>query len=172
MNTVLVQLANQMLLLVLQLVIIAGIVVLQKIKNEFLLYYRRHTNAQERMILGLLGQEAFAFAETVFAHYDGAGKLNEAVKYLIDRANQYGLTLTMDEVRAAIEKAWLTDKRQNTPATPGERIVAASSGSVDPGASAVSPAGGDPVSPPPLFSPVIYRHQIPAGVQPGNHLQP
>ena len=47
-------------------------------------------------------------------------KLNEAIKYLLDRATEQGLgDVPMMDARAIIESAWLDDKRgTSTPAVP------------------------------------------------------
>ncbi|MGB8956367.1 MAG: hypothetical protein WCC10_13420, partial [Tumebacillaceae bacterium] len=64
------------------------------------------TSAAEREWLRLVGTEAFHYAERAFAHYDGPAKLNEAVKYVLERAKRQDTEFTYPEIRAVIEKAW------------------------------------------------------------------
>lgn len=71
-----------------------------------------HTTAQQRKMIADLGHEAFAYAETVFRDKNGADKLKEALKYFNSHMDKYGLSnLTWYMIRAAIERAWLADKR-------------------------------------------------------------
>ncbi len=75
-----------------------------------------HVSEKTQKIVKELGLEAFAHAETVFREKNGADKLNEAIKYFNAYMSRYGLTnLTAEAIRAAIEKAWLEDKRKETP---------------------------------------------------------
>ncbi|MNB86274.1 Phage holin protein [compost metagenome] len=51
--------------------------------------------------------EAYAYAETAFVDLDGADKLNEALHYVSSKLAQLGISYSTEEMRAAIEKAWL-----------------------------------------------------------------
>ncbi|MGZ4031191.1 MAG: phage holin, LLH family [Tumebacillaceae bacterium] len=94
-----------------QLAVVAVLVLLRSFKNHLQSYYLSHTTTQQRQLLAQLGQEAFAFAETVYREMDGPAKLNEATKYLLDKSQSLGLgELPMNDVRAVIESAWLQNK--------------------------------------------------------------
>ncbi len=76
-------------------------------------YIDAHVSAQTQQVILELGAEAFSYAETVYRHKGGAEKLSEAIRYFNENMNRYGLSnLTADAIRAAIEKAWLEDKRK------------------------------------------------------------
>jgi LL-H family phage holin len=76
-------------------------------------YINAHISARTQQVILELGVEAFAYAETVFREKNGAEKLNEALKYFNANMSRYGLSnLTAEAIRAAIEKAWLEDKRK------------------------------------------------------------
>jgi hypothetical protein len=63
-----------------------------------------------------LGSEAFTYAETVYRDKNGADKLREALSYFNSHMSKYGLAnLTTEVIRAAIERAWLDDKRKEMP---------------------------------------------------------
>ena len=99
--------------ILMQVLVVIALIVWLKVKGPLQAYYQAHTTAQERQLLALLGREAFAYAETVFAHYDGPAKRNEALKYLLDKAKSFNLsTVDMQDLRAVIESAWLDDRRQ------------------------------------------------------------
>ncbi len=76
-------------------------------------YINAHVSAQTQQVILELGAEAFAYAETVYRHKGGAEKLGEAIRYFNANMSRYGLSnLTAEAIRAAIEKAWLEDKRK------------------------------------------------------------
>ena len=85
---------------------------LNDLKKKAEAYYQARTTAAQRSTLEMLGKEAFAFAETVYRDTKGQDKLAEAVKYLEDKARKLGIFITFEEARAAVEKAWLEDKRK------------------------------------------------------------
>lgn len=97
---------HEALLLLLQLAALAALALLQQWKAKAVEYYAHRTTKQQREWLALVGNEAFHYAEQVFLTYDGPAKLNEAVKYVLDRAKMHNLQVTYPEVRAVIEKAW------------------------------------------------------------------
>lgn len=82
------------------------LVVLHRWKLRAARYYRAKTTVRQREWLSLIGQEAFHYAERAFGHYDGPAKLNEAVKYVLERSDLQGVEVTYPEIRAVIEKAW------------------------------------------------------------------
>lgn len=62
--------------------------------------------------------EAYAYAETVFAELEGADKLSEALQYLSSKLTLLDISFSAEEIRAAIEKAWMEyegkDKKNTT----------------------------------------------------------
>lgn len=100
--------------IVLQIALLVGLFLWNAVKEPLKTAISAHTTANQRQVLSQLGREAFAYAETVHAAQDGPAKMNEAVKFLLDRCESCGLKdLQMVEVRAAIESAWLQDRRQS-----------------------------------------------------------
>lgn len=97
---------------------------LDGLKKKAEAYYDARTTAAQRETLERLGWEAFAFAETVYREMKGPDKLAEAVKYLEDKALRLGINITFEEARAAVEKAWLEDKRKELPVMELEEIRA------------------------------------------------
>lgn len=101
--------------ILLQLVVIIGLFLLRKLKGRMEAFYDAHTTTQQRALLGQIGREAFAFAETVYREYDGPAKMNEAIKYLLDAGSKLGLQeISLTDARAVIESAWLNDKRSTS----------------------------------------------------------
>ncbi|MCX7570696.1 phage holin, LLH family [Tumebacillus sp. DT12] len=99
--------------IVLEIAILAGLFFLRKLRGNVEGFFDSRTNAQKRQLLAQLGKEAFAYAETVYRGGDGPAKLNEAVRYMIDRCEDCGLgEVPMKEMRAVIEGAWLDDRRK------------------------------------------------------------
>lgn len=71
-------------------------------------YIDAHVNARTQEIIRVLGQEAYAYAQTVYKKDNGADKLKAALSFFHSNMSKYGLTsLTPDVIRAAIEKAYL-----------------------------------------------------------------
>lgn len=94
-----------------QLAVVVAMILLRKLKDHVQTYVLSHTTTQQRQLLAQLGQEAFAYAETVYRGMDGPAKLNEATKYLLDKSQALGLgEVPMTDVRAVIESAWLQNK--------------------------------------------------------------
>ncbi|OPX88132.1 MAG: Phage holin protein (Holin_LLH) [Pelotomaculum sp. PtaB.Bin104] len=85
---------------------------LNGLKKKAEAYYESKTTTEQRKTLAFLGKEAFSFAETAYKELKGPDKLAEAVKYLEAKAASNGLSITAEEVRAAVEAAWLEDKRK------------------------------------------------------------
>jgi len=100
--------------IVLQIVLLVGVLVLRAFKEPLMKAITTHTTAKQREVLTQLGREAFAFAETVHAGLDGPAKMNEAVKFMLERCDGCGLhDVDMRDVQAVIESAWLQDRRQS-----------------------------------------------------------
>jgi len=99
--------------IVLEIAILAGLFLLRNLRGNLAGFFDSRTNAQKRQLLAQLGKEAFAYAETVHRDGDGPAKLNEAVRYMLDRCDGCGLgEVPMKEMRAVIEGAWLEDRRK------------------------------------------------------------
>lgn len=95
-----------------QMAILVVLFLLRTLKAHLQTYVVAHTTTQQRQLLAQLGQEAFSYAETVYQGLDGPAKLNEATKYLLDKANTTGLgQVQLQDARAVIESAWLADQR-------------------------------------------------------------
>ena len=88
---------------------------LQELKKKAEAYFEAKTTTEQRQTLTLLGREAFAFAETVYRELNGPDKLAKAVQYAEGKAAAAGIKVTFEEIRAAIEAAWLEDKRKEMP---------------------------------------------------------
>jgi hypothetical protein len=96
-----------------QIGILLGLFLLRTLKGKVQTFVDAKTTVQQRQMLTQLGKEAFAYAETVYRGHDGPAKLNEALKYLLDRCDSSGLCdVHMKEARAVIESAWIEDKRK------------------------------------------------------------
>lgn len=68
-------------------------------------YYNAHTNEKDRALLHKIGMEAFSWAEALYKEHDGDRKLEEAFGYASEQLNVLGVSVSGDEIRAAIEKA-------------------------------------------------------------------
>jgi LL-H family phage holin len=88
---------------------------LNGLKQKAEAYYEARTTTEQRTTLALLGKEAFSFAETVYRELKGPDKLAEAIKYLEQKATAAGINISFEEARAAVEAAWLEDKRKELP---------------------------------------------------------
>lgn len=84
--------------------LLAGITAIRK-KAEAWIEVR--TTDQQRETLHKIAQEAYAFVEAQFRGSGSERKLEEAKAYLLHRLNTLGFSLTDEEIRAVIEKAWL-----------------------------------------------------------------
>jgi hypothetical protein len=109
------QYATEIILALIGLLVVYVKIWLDKLKKKAEAYYEARTTAAHREIIAGLGAEAFAFAETVFRDLKGPDKLAEAVKYMEDKARRLGINIAFEEARAAVEKAWLEDKRKEVP---------------------------------------------------------
>jgi LL-H family phage holin len=64
-------------------------------------------NKAQRELLHKIADEAFAHAETFFASESSQIKLNKALSYVSSNLGAMGIKLSLEEVRAAVEKACL-----------------------------------------------------------------
>ncbi len=98
--------------ILLEVAILAGLLLFRDIKQRIQQYYDTHTTLQQRNLLAQLGREAFSYAETVYAREDGPSKMNEAIKYMLDKCASCGMKdVEVKDLRAVIESAWLQDRR-------------------------------------------------------------
>lgn len=88
---------------------------LNELKKKAEAYFESRATVEQRKILSLLGKEAFSFAETVYRELDGPEKLARAIEYVEEKAAALGIRVPAEEIRAAVEAAWLEDKRKEFP---------------------------------------------------------
>jgi hypothetical protein len=88
------------------------VALLFRLRDKANAWLNARTTAAERELLHKTAAEGFAYAETVFRDSGGVEKLTEAQAYLDRRLRELGLTFSVAEVRAAIEKAVLEHNRQ------------------------------------------------------------
>ncbi|MDQ0189230.1 phage holin [Alicyclobacillus cycloheptanicus] len=111
---------NRALLLLLQLVVVSVLVLMHRFAPVVKVWLDRHTTLTERKILAQVGKEAFQYAESAFFGAPGQVKLDQALKYAAAIANRKGVSVTENEMRAAIEQAVQEAKvinRQSTGST-------------------------------------------------------
>lgn len=89
---------------VLVLMVLAGYA---KIKKKLDAWIEARTTAEQRQKLHLYAKEGMALAESAFKGLGGEKKLQEAEQYVLKHLKDIGLTLSSEEIRAAIEKAVL-----------------------------------------------------------------
>jgi LL-H family phage holin len=86
------------------LAVLAGFGYLQvKVKGAI----NSNKNKAQRELLHKIADEAFAHAETFFASESSQIKLNKALSYVSSNLGAMGIKLSLEEVRAAVEKACL-----------------------------------------------------------------
>lgn len=105
---------REIILIALEITLLVGLGLLHRWKMRAHSYYVTHTTIKQREWLKLVGNEAFHYAEQVFSHYDGPAKLNEAIQYVLERAESQGITVNYAEIRAVIEKAWWETNRPHS----------------------------------------------------------
>ncbi|MFD1136721.1 phage holin [Paenibacillus urinalis] len=89
---------------ILVVVLLAGLGLLQfKVKSAI----DTIKNKNQRETFHKIANEAFAFAETMFTNEASQDKLNRAYDYASAKLKNLGITLTPEEITAAIEKACL-----------------------------------------------------------------
>lgn len=74
-------------------------------KGEKLIEAR--TTATQREQLHKIAAEAFAFAQTLYKDYKGPEKLDQAISYASRQLADKRIDMSPEEIRAAIEKAYL-----------------------------------------------------------------
>jgi hypothetical protein len=107
--------------ILLEVVALILIFALVQIRGFLLRWLQAHTTDKQRETLHRLAEEAFSYAKTVYVEHDGPSKLAAAVAYLSSRLKENGITVTRDEMRAAIEKAYLAYKAITTQAAPSDQ---------------------------------------------------
>ncbi|MBE3555564.1 MAG: hypothetical protein IMW91_00570 [Firmicutes bacterium] len=70
-----------------------------------------HLSQSAQSLINEIADEAYAFAEQVYGDLNGSEKLSHAMNYAIGKLNRLGLSITPEELRAAIERAWLAHNR-------------------------------------------------------------
>ncbi|ASS74537.1 hypothetical protein CIG75_05680 [Tumebacillus algifaecis] len=110
--------------IVLQIAVLVGLFLLRGLKQRMDQFYEAKTLLQNRQLLAQLGQEAFSYAETVHQTEDGPAKMNEAVKYLLNKCDAHGMQdVPMKDMLAVIETAWLADRRVTRATVPSVRLM-------------------------------------------------
>ncbi|MBE0335133.1 phage holin, LLH family [Paenibacillus sp. 23TSA30-6] len=89
---------------VLTTVILAG---LNTVKVKVNTWLEARTTAAQREVIHKIAGEGFAFAQTAFKEAGGERKLQEALQYTTLRLAEQGITVSVVELRSAIEKAYL-----------------------------------------------------------------
>jgi hypothetical protein len=103
---------NQVILALLGLIVVLIKVWLDGLRKKAEAYLEAKTSEEQRKVIAALAEEAYAFAEAFAKQLDGPGKLNHAIDFLVRKAAKYGITVNSEDARAAIERAWLSDKRK------------------------------------------------------------
>ncbi|MDY8046600.1 phage holin, LLH family [Paenibacillus polymyxa] len=112
---------------VLTTVILAG---LNTVKIKANTWLEARTSAAQRELIHKIAGEGFAFAQTAFKQAGGERKLQEALQYATLRLAEQGITVSVVELQAAIEKAYLEYKAKTktvltTEAQPSEEATQA-----------------------------------------------
>lgn len=90
-------------LLALALACLAGVLI--KLAQHTKEWLQAHTTAAQRDVLHKIAAEAVAYAAQAYKDFDGDVKLDRAVGYVKSHLPA-GITITTDQVRGAIEKAY------------------------------------------------------------------
>lgn len=88
-------------------VIIGAVNKLKKKAND---YFEANLTVKQRELLHKIAAEAYAYAESVYKDQGGDEKLNQAFNYVSSKLGDVGLNITAEEIRAAIEKAWVDNE--------------------------------------------------------------
>ncbi|QSF42638.1 phage holin, LLH family [Paenibacillus tianjinensis] len=67
-------------------------------------------SVSQRELLHKIATEGFAYAQTVYKELGGEDKLQQALAYASDQLNVRGIKVSKEEIRAAIENAYLKYK--------------------------------------------------------------
>ncbi|MGG4504199.1 phage holin, LLH family [Paenibacillus polymyxa] len=110
---------------VLTTIILAG---LNTVKVKVNTWLEARTTAAQREVIHKVAGEAFALAQTAFKEAGGERKLQEALQYATLRLAEQGITVSVVELQAAIEKAYLEYKAKTkavlaTEAQPNEEAA-------------------------------------------------
>ncbi|MEC0233612.1 phage holin, LLH family [Paenibacillus kribbensis] len=103
---------------------------LNKLKTKVNVWLEARTTAAQREVIHKIAGEGFAFAQTAFKQAGGERKLQEALQYATLRLAEQGITVSVVELQAAIEKAYLEYKAKTkallaTEAHPNEEATQA-----------------------------------------------
>jgi predicted ArsR family transcriptional regulator len=99
--------------IVLEVAVLVGLLLLRNVKQHLEKFYAAKTLLEQRQLLAQLGREAFSYAETVHGSKDGPAKMNEAIKYMLEKCDDCGMKeVSMKDLRAVIESAWLENCRK------------------------------------------------------------
>lgn len=103
---------------------------LNKLKTKVNVWLEARTTAVQREVIHKIAGEGFAFAQTAFKQAGGERKLQEALQYATLRLTEQGITVSVVELQAAIEKAYLEYKAKTktvltTEAQPSEEATQA-----------------------------------------------
>ncbi|WP_311077955.1 phage holin, LLH family [Paenibacillus polymyxa] len=101
---------------------------LNKLKTKVNVWLEARTTAAQREVIHKIAGEGFAFAQTAFKQAGGERKLQEALQYATLRLAEQGITVSVVELQAAIEKAYLEYKAKTkavlaTEAQPNEEAA-------------------------------------------------
>lgn len=107
-------LMNQVVLALVSLLAAITLAVLAGARRRVLDWIDSRKNLEQRDLLHRLAEEAFALVEQTMAGSKSADKLSVASTYLARALEARGITLSPDEIRAAIEKAVLQYNQQKT----------------------------------------------------------
>lgn len=77
------------------------------IRSKVVNYLDSKMDADQRELLHKVAAEAFAYAETVYKSEASQVKLAQAMEYAAQQLGRRGIPVTADEIRAAIEAAYL-----------------------------------------------------------------
>lgn len=88
--------------------IIAGVIIAlaRTVQVKINQYLEVKTTKEQRETLDNIAHDAWAFAETVYREKKGQEKMAEAYRYFEHQANEAGIPITADMIRAKIEKYW------------------------------------------------------------------
>jgi len=111
-DSVLMEKVSELLLILIQVAILIALGWARQLKKKAEEYYKSRTTAEQRAVLSVMARDAFAFVEAVYKDLDGPKKLKEAMMMVSRRAREAGLNIDEEDIRAAIESAWLEDKRR------------------------------------------------------------
>lgn len=92
---------------VLATVILRAVALLQQ---KAIIWFDTKLSVSQRELLHKIALEGFAFAQTVYKDLGGEEKLQQALIYSSDQLASKGIKVSTDEIRAAIEDAYLKYK--------------------------------------------------------------